>query len=96
MQSCNFTSALADGIQIEKRLGRMFVCAVAGVDYACSQPIRQKLRRARRTVAQHEDIGVQRLEVARSVFERFAFGQAGGGCRDIDHVRAQTKRGQLK
>ena len=42
------------------------------------------------------NIGVQRLEIARGVLERFAFRQAGSGCRDIDHVRAQAKRGQLE
>ena len=34
VQAGDFTSAFADGVEIEKRLGRMFVRAVAGVDHA--------------------------------------------------------------
>ena len=40
-------------------------------------------------MTQHENIGVQCLEIARRVLERFAFGQAGSVRRDVDHVRAQ-------
>ena len=39
---------------------------------------------------------MQCLEIARGVFEGFAFGQTGTGCRDIDYIRTQAQRGQLK
>ena len=39
---------------------------------------------------------MQRLEIARGVLERFAFSQTGSARRDVDYVRAQPNRGQLK
>ncbi len=74
----------------------MLVCAITGVDHAGLEPIRQKLRCAGGAVTQNKNVGVQCLQIARGIFERFAFGQAGSGCRDIDYVRAQSKRGQLE
>ena len=74
----------------------MFVRAVAGIDDAGVEPLGQKLRRAGGTVAQNDNVGVVRLEIARGVLERFAFGQAGGGRRNVDDIRAQAKRGQLE
>jgi hypothetical protein len=74
----------------------MLVRTVAGVDHAGFQSICQKLRRACRTVAQDDDVGFQRLQITRGVLERFAFGQARSGCRDIDHIGAQPERGQLE
>ena len=56
----------------------------------------QKLRRAGGAVTQDENIGVECFEIARGVLERFAFGQAGSGRRDIDYVRAQPKRGEFE
>ena len=74
----------------------MFVRAVAGVDHAGIEALGEKLRSAWGTVAQNENVGVQRLEIFRGVLERFAFGQTRSRRRDVDHVRAQTKRGQLE
>jgi hypothetical protein len=74
----------------------VFVRPVAGVDYAGFQSVCQKLWCAGGAVAQHNNVGMQRLEVARGVLERFAFCQARSRCRDIDHVSAQAKCSQLE
>ena len=50
----------------------MLVRAVTGVDNAGFQSARQKLRCACGAVAQDDDVGMQRLEIARGVLERFA------------------------
>ena len=96
MQAGDFAPALADRVEIEKRLRRMFVRSVARIDHAGVQSPCQKLRRSGRAVAQHNNVGLQRLEIARGVLEGFAFGQARSRCRDIDHVGAQAKCSQLK
>src|SRR5262245_65615609 len=74
----------------------MFMRPVAGVDHAGFQSACQKLRCPCGAVAEHDNIGVQCLEIARGVLERFAFSQARSCCRDIDHVSAQTKCSQLE
>src|SRR5438132_10559845 len=74
----------------------MLVRTVASVDYTGFESLREKLRRACGAVAQHKNIGVQCLEIARGIFKRLALGQAGRTCRDVDHIGAQAKRGQLK
>ena len=58
MQPGDFSSSLADRVKIQKRLGGVFVGAIAGVDHARLQPICEKLWRARGAVAQDENIGV--------------------------------------
>ena len=80
----------ADGEEVEQRLRGMLVRAVAGVDHARAQPLGEELRRAGGAVAQHDDVGVIRLEILRGVLERFAFREAGSGGGDIDHVGAQA------
>ena len=66
------------GEGIEQRLRGMFVRAVAGIDHARVQPLRQKLRGAGRGVPQHDHIRMQRFEIARGVLERLAFRQRRG------------------
>src|SRR5205814_8539865 len=96
VQPGDSASALADRVEVEKRLRRVFVRPVASVDYARLQSVCQKLRRACGAVAQHDNIGMQRLEIARGVLERFAFSQTRRHCRDIDYVSAQAKCSQLE
>ena len=88
--------ALADGEDVEQRLGGMLVRAVAGVDDAGLEPLGEEVRRAGAGVAQDDDIGVQRLEVARGVLERLALGEAGGAGGDIDDVGAEAEGGELE
>ncbi len=86
----------ADGVKIEQRLGRMLVRAIASVDDARREPLRQELRRAGGTVPDHDDVGVVRFQDLGRVLERFALGQAGGGRGDVDDIRAQADRRDLE
>ena len=61
-----------------------------------SQEARQKMRRAAGAVADDDDIGVERLEIARGVLERLAFFERRGLGGEIDDVGGQPLRGQLK
>ena len=70
----------ADRREVQQRLRGMFMRTVAGIDYARFESICQELRSAGGTVAEHENIGVQCLQIARGVLERLALGQA-GSCR---------------
>ena len=74
----------------------MLVRAVAGVDDAGVQDARQKMRRARRAVADDDEIRVQRLEIARGVLERLAFFERRRVGGKIDDVGGQPLRRQFK
>ena len=67
MKASHRAILFADRIKIEQSLGRMFMRAIAGVDHTGLEMLRQKLRRTRGTVAQHENICMQRLEITRGV-----------------------------
>ena len=53
--------ALADREQVEQRLGRVLVAAVAGVDDRTIDDVGEEPRRARRGVADHDRVGRHRL-----------------------------------
>ena len=74
----------------------MLVRAIAGVNDAGSETLREKLRSTGRTMAEHDDIGVVRFQNFGRVLERFTFGQARRTRRDVNDVRAQADRGDLE
>ena len=57
---------------------------------------RKEMRRAGRAVADDDDVGVERFEIARGVLERLAFFQGGSFGGEIDDVGAQPMRGQFE
>ena len=96
VQSRDAPLLFADRERIEQRLRRMLVRAVARVDHARLQQSRQKMRRARRRVTDHDDVRVQRLQVQRGVLQRLALDEARRRRRDVDDVRRQSFRRELK
>src|SRR5206468_12602542 len=88
----DLAALLANGVDIEQSLSWVFVCAVAGIDDARFQSLRQKLWRASGTVAQNENVGMQSFEIARRVLECLAVSQTRRRRGNVDHVRAETKR----
>src|SRR5437870_9499370 len=72
VQPGDFSTPLADGVKIKKRLGRMLVCAVACIDYTCFDSLGEKLRRARGAMSQNKNISMQRFEIARGIFKGLA------------------------
>src|SRR5439155_17756370 len=67
MKASHRAILFADRIKIEQSLGRMFMRAIAGIDHTGLEMLRKKLRRTRGTMAQHENICMQRLEITRGV-----------------------------
>src|SRR5436189_3669359 len=53
VQPGDFSSAFAHRVKIQKRLGRMFMRTIAGIDHARLESTCQKLRSARGTVTQY-------------------------------------------
>jgi hypothetical protein len=86
----------ADGEDVEQALGRVLVGAVAGVDDAATQVLGQQVRRSRRGVADHHQVGPHRLDVLRGVDERLALGQAGAAGGEVDGVGAEPLGGQAE
>jgi hypothetical protein len=74
----------------------MLVCAVAGVDQVGLEPFGEEARRARGGMAQHDEIGLHRLEHLAGVLERLALAEGARFAVDGDDVRAEAPRGQLE
>src|ERR1700730_1092111 len=96
METVDLPPFLANRVKIEQRLGGMLMRTITGVDYARLQSLREKLRRARRTVTQDEDVGVERFKILGRVFKRFAFRQAGSRYGNVDDVGAQAMSGEFE
>ncbi len=77
MQAVQFSFAVANGQRVEQGLGRMFVRAVARVYHGNPEPLRNKFRSTRRTVANHDSVGPHGFERPESIEQRFAFFKAG-------------------
>ena len=87
---------LQHGAQIEQRLGRMLVHAVAGVQHGQTGGLLEQPRRAAGVVAQNNRLGSQRAQREAGVLQRFALLNAGGKAGDQRRVRTQRLGGQLK
>lgn len=80
----------ADRQGIEKRLRRMFVTAIASVQNGTVNLLRKKIDRAGMWMANHQKIGMHRVQRHRGVDQGFAFFDRTGLHGHIHHVRAQT------
>ena len=63
--------------QVQQALRGMLVRAVAGIDDVGLDAVRQKVRRARRAVADDHHVDAHGFEIARRVHEGLALGHAG-------------------
>src|SRR5947209_8098594 len=70
MQSRDRAFTRADRVKIEQGLGRMLVRAIARVDDARLEALREKLGRARRAMPNDNQVGVICFENLRGVLER--------------------------
>ena len=86
----------ADGERIEKRLGRVLVAAVAGVDHGAVHLLRQELHSACRVVAYHQEIGAHRVQGDGRVDQGLALLHRGGRDRHIHDVGAEPLAGELE
>ena len=76
----------ADGRSIEQRLGRVLVCAVAGIDDAGADALAEQQRRAGLGVANDHDVRIHGIQVHRGVDQRLAFDRGRRGSGEVDPV----------
>jgi hypothetical protein len=82
----DLAAPLANRQQVEERLRRVLVAAVAGVDDRTRRVPREQLWRARHRMAEHDRVGPHRLEVPGGVDERLALARARAAARDVDRI----------
>src|SRR6056297_1143778 len=87
---------LQDRQDVQQSLSRMFVRAVASVEYRTSQFAGEQVRRARRVMTRDYPIDPHRLDRLGRVDERFAFGNAAACAAELDRIGSQTFRRQRK
>ena len=97
----NFPNALPHGDRVEKRLGGVLVGAVPGVNHrravpARRHPLRQLLGGPGGGVADDEGVCPNGAKREPGVLEGFALAYRGGGCGNVNHIRAHPFSGGLK
>ena len=90
LQPLDPTNAAFDGQRVEKRLGRMLVPAVSGIDYCGIDMLAQKLRGARTIVPDNQNMRVHRVQRCRHVEQRLALFHRGPGNIDVQHRPAEV------
>ena len=86
-----------EGIDVEQRLGRVGVYAIARIDNVTVKPERDTLRKTGFVMAHDEDADAERAERKRGVFQRFAFGcKTQAFRREIDDVGAEIQLGKIE
>src|SRR5262249_50409285 len=92
-QALDTALELADGEDVEQALRRVFVGAVAGIDDAAIEVLRQQMRRAGHRMEDHGDVDAKGLDVLGRVDERLALADAGAGGREVDEIGAEEAGG---
>ena len=87
---------LPHGEHVEEGLGRMLVGAVTGIDDRNMEQPAQVERGTAGGMAQHDHVGVERLDILRGITESFPFGRTGGGGVKGDDIGAEKLGGHLK
>ena len=75
--------------RVEQGLRGMFVGAIAGIDDRNIEEPAEVKRRSGGGVAQHDHVGLERLDVLRGVAQGLALGGAGGGGVEGDDIGAE-------
>ena len=88
--------AAAQRVDVEQRLGRVLVLAVAGVDDRGAAPARDELGGARPGRAQDDRVGLVGAERQHGVLQRLALLDARAAGGEVDDVGRQPLGGQLE
>ncbi len=96
VQALEPADRLADRVQVEQRLGRMLVLAVAGVHHRGAGVLGDEARRADLRVADHEDVRLVGVERQDRVLQRLALVGRAAGRLDRHHVGREPLRGELE
>ncbi len=86
----------ADGERVEKRLRRMLVRAVAGIDHRAIDLLGEQMHGAGRVMAHDDDVGPHGVERHRGVDQRLALLHRGRGHRHVHDVGAEALAGDLE
>ncbi len=87
---------LAQRVDVEQRLGRVLVLAVAGVDDRGGAPLRDQLSGTSPWGAQHDRVGLVRAQRQHRVLQRLALLDAGSARGEVHHVGREPLGGQLE
>src|SRR5688572_4876253 len=96
LQSFDSSFVFTNRERVEQGLSRMLVRAVAGVDDRRGAHAREMLRRTGHRVTNDDAIRRHRFEVARSVEQSLAFGDAGGRNADVHGIRREAFGGNFE
>ena len=96
LQAVEVVLVLPDGVQVEQRLRRMLVLAVARVNDACRRMLGNDARCARMLVADDDHVDLVRVERFHRIDEAFALHRARGGAAKIQAVARKALLCQLK
>jgi competence protein ComEC len=96
LEALEGAALLADGEDIEERLGGMLMRTVAGVDDAGLEKASEEMRGPGGAVPDNDDVGIHRLEVARRVPQRFPLLQRRSIRAEIDDVSGQPLGGEFE
>ena len=89
-------SSSLERVEVEQRLRRVLVLAVAGVDDVGVGDPGDELRRADLRVPDHDHVRVVGAERERRVLERLALVDRGADGLDVERVRGEPLRGELE
>ena len=96
VQALEPAERLLDRVEVEQRLRRVLVLAVAGVDDVRLGHPRDELRRADLRVADHDHVRVVGAERERGVLQRLALVHRRAGGLDAERVGGEPLRGELE
>ena len=85
-----------NGENIEEGLSGVLVSTVAGVHHVGVEKAREEVRRTGGLVADDNDVRIQRLEIARGVFQAFPFLKRGRIGGEVDDIRTETLGRELE
>ncbi|MNC40532.1 hypothetical protein D3C75_892480 [compost metagenome] len=77
-QTADVAKGAAQAQQVQEGLRRVFVATVTGVDDGAADLLRQQVHGARRRMADHENLGLHRVQRHRRVDQGLALGDRGG------------------
>ena len=95
-QPVEATEAAAYGERVEECLRRVFVRPVACIEDGAGGLLGEERDRAAFIVAHDQQIGMHGVQGHRSVEQRLAFREGGGGHVHVHHIRAQPLARQLE
>src|SRR5881394_3082406 len=96
LESLDLAVLVADGQQIEQRLGGMLVLAVARIDHVRRDPVAEELGGTGRAVTNHHHVDAHRLEILGRIDQRLALRHGRARRRHVDCIGRKALLGELE